>query len=305
MTATVNRSPSLQPLARPASGEPLWGDPPRRQPIALIIMIGLVTLLIAAPVAFSGNGQTSTNPLVLMRSVADSTYQIATLLDDSNETLAEIDANVKPLTELNGTMGKIATSAKGMDTKTGELDQALADVGGAVGGSKSKLGAVDRKLKGLGSGMGDLETAVNGSLKSTRSIVSDFRTIKRSMGGMDAALVQVISRMNTAAPATRAFAENRTVKAVAGGDGTKYGAVNIERGNRVMSVVLPMITTMQTGGPVVATKNSAKASNILVGSLLNRQVPDGTNVIAQVLPYDGFYGMPAPQYFVDHRVGGF
>lgn len=286
------------------AGQPLWGQPKQRQPIIPMIALALVTLLIAAPAALSGAGESS-NPIVLMHSIADTTHTIAGLLNDSNRMLGKIDTNVKPIVLLNGNMRLIATAATGMEEKTQSLNEKLGGVGSAVHNSRDKLAAVDTKLVSTAAGIGDIKTAVDGSLSSTKSIVAQFGAIKTSINAMDTNLRKVITLMAKSTPLTKAFAENKTRLAIAGGNGTKFKLPNIQPGNRVMSVVLPMINTMQNGGILVARKESAQASNPLVGFLLNRQVPDGSNVAAIIKPYDGFYGLPAPEFFVNNRIHGF
>ncbi len=288
-------------------GEPLWHQPAaarQRQPIVPLVILSIIALMVAAPAAMSGQG-VSSNPITLMHDIADSTYTITGLLDQSNTLLGKIDGNIKPLNELNGTMAKIAVSSAGMATKTKTLDSSLGEVGTSVSGSRSKLTTVDGKLTGTATSMGELRTSVNGSLRSTRRIVREFRTIDRNIGTMDAGLGQTITLMEQSTPATRSFAENRTKVPIAGGDGRRYQAPNVLPGNRVMSVILPMINSMQQGGTIVARKDSAQASNPLVGTLLERQVPNGTNVFVTIRPFDGSYGLPGRTYFVEHRARGF
>lgn len=300
---STSRQHLLPSAARPA-GQPLWGAPKQRQPIVPLIAMALITLLVAAPAAMSGAGESS-NPVVLMHNIAASTYTITGLLNDSNHMLSRIDSNVKPIKILNANMVQIATATGGMKDKTQQLNEKLGKVGVAVSDSRGKLGTVDTKLVDTAKGIGDIKTAVNGSLGSTKSVVSQFGAIGTSINAMDINLRKVIALMAKSTPLTKSFAENKTRIAVAGGDSAKFKLPNIVAGNRVMSIVLPMINTMQNGGVLVAKKESAKASNPLVGFLLNRQVPDGTNVGAIIKPYDGFYGLPGSAFFVNNRIHGF
>lgn len=292
------------PKTSHTAGTPLWGAAPRRQPIVPLIAMALLTLLIAAPAAMSGTGQSS-NPVVLMRKIADSVYEITGLMSTSNKLLAKIDRNTQPLRELNANMAGIGASTHGMAVKTTKLSEKLANVGGSVRASSGQLVTVDRKLAATSGTMGQLRTSVDGSLGSTRTIVGEFSKIDRSIGAMDSGLKKTITLMAGSTPQTRIFAENKTRMSIAGGDGRKFGIPNISPGSRVMSVILPMITTMQTGGNVIVRKDSAKASNPLVGFLLKRQLPDGTNAILHAQPYDGFYGMPSQEWFITHQVDGF
>lgn len=292
------------PATQPRPGEVLWQQPVRKQPIIPLIALALITLLVAAPSALSGEGGSS-NPIVLMHSIADTTHTIATLLDDSNALLSEVDANTRPLKLLSANMASIGASAEGMQAKTDSLSSKLSGVGQSVSTSKSKLGTVDTKLTATATGIGSIKTSVDGSLGATKTVVGHFGHIEKGITAMDANLKTVIARMGVSTPLTKKFANNKTRIAIAGGNPEKFGLPNIVPGNRVMSVVLPMITTMQNGGTLVARKDSAVASNILVRTLLNRQVPDGTNVGAIVRPYDGFYGLPKSDYFIYRQVHGF
>ena len=273
MTAQSATLRSWLPETGPAPGTPLWGEAPRKQPIVPLIALALITLLVAAPAAMSSDGR-SRNPIVLMHQVAASTYDITGLMQGANKLLSRINDNARPLRQLSANMAGIKSSTEGMADKTARLSSTLADVGDSVATSRSQLGVV------------------NGKLSNTAS-------------QMDTGLKTSISLMAQSEPQTRQFATNRTRISIAGGDGTRYGAPNIAAGSSVMSVVLPMITTMQRGGPIVVRKDGAKASNPLVGAILNRQIPDGTNVVLNAIPFDGFYGLPSQQWFVTHRVNGF
>lgn len=303
-TASNSRVSGLLPSSGRGAGQPLWGEPPRRQPIVPLIVLAMVTLLVAAPAALSGSG-TSSNPIALMHSIADTTYTLTGLLDRSNKTLTAIDGNSQPLGELTASMAGIAASAKGMEQKTTQLDAKLGTVGAAVATSQQRLVGVDTKLTTSAEGIDALGGKVDGSLTSTKAIVKEFGAINGSIGSMDSTLKTTIGLMVATTPLTRSFAENQTRQSVAGGDGHKFGIPNIVPGNRVMSVVLPMIDTMQNGGTLAARKESATATNPLIGIILKRQVPDGTNVGAIVQPYDGQYGLPAREWFVANRVLGF
>ena len=111
--------------------------------------------------------------------------------------------------------------------------------------------------------------------------------------------------MSNSGPLTKEFANNRTRMTIVGGDAKKFKVPNLAPNARVMSIVLPMIKSMQDGGALPARKDSQSASNFIVGTALKRTVPDGTNVVANVVPYDGVYGLPGPQFFVDNRIHGF
>jgi hypothetical protein len=206
---------------------------------------------------------------------------------------------------MDDNMTKIEASTTSMNDKTSQLAEKLGGVGSSVSRSRHKLDTVDGKLGKTAKSMGGLKTTVEGSLSSTNQIVGEFGTIDTAIRAMDSNLRELVGLMGASAPLTKAFAQNKTVKSVAGGDGHRYGIPNIAAGSSVMSVVLPMIKTMQNGGSIAARKDSAVASNPVIGMALNKQVPNGTNVGANIVPYDGFYGMPGPAYFVNTPVNGF
>src|SRR4051794_10012579 len=105
MTASPYQAPAaLMPQRGHSAGVPLWGAPRRRQPILPLVALSLLTLLIAAPAAMSGQGESS-NPIVLLKSVADTTYTITGLMQTSLDTLWDINQNVAPLSQLQDNMG--------------------------------------------------------------------------------------------------------------------------------------------------------------------------------------------------------
>lgn len=297
-------STTLMPATGHAPGELLWGEAPRRQPIAPLILMAVLVLLVAAPTALGGGGGTA-NPLKLMRQVADSTYELTGLMDESNKSLAAIDVNSKNLAGLQQNMVGIAGATASMQAKTEELNTTLGAVGTHVANSKTTLASVDGKLSATVGSMGTLRTNVEGSAKSTKAIVGEFGKIETAIGSMSTNLNGAITQMAASGPLTAAFANNKTRLSVAGGDTKKYGVPNLGPDNRVMSVVLPMIAVMQQGGPLPARKDRHEASNFIVGTALKMQVPDGVNVVALVKPFDGFYGLPPSNFFVENRIYGF
>jgi hypothetical protein len=294
---------TLLPRASAAPGELLWGEAPRRQPIAPLILMAVVLLLVAAPSALAGNGGSS-NPLVLLRQIASSTYELTGLVQRSNDSLAVIDSHSANLIAIEKSMTGISTAAAGMSHKTTALNSSLTQVSSDVKASKASLHDVSSKLQTTRTGIGAIAATVNGSLGSTKAIVVQFNMIGGSITTMQGNLVAIIRRMGNSNPLTKSFANNETRVAIAGGDSKRYGVPNFAPNNRVMSIMLPMIRTLQNGGPLPARKDSHTASNPVVGAALRLQVPDGTNVIVNVLPYDGFYGLPPASYFVNNKVHG-
>lgn len=294
----------LLPATSHAPGELLWGEAPRRQPIAPLILMAVVLLLVAAPSAL-GSGGGSSNPITLMRQVADSTWELTGLMKESNESLDAIDSNSRNLLDIQTNMAGIAKATGGMQANTEQLNARLGAVGQDVAASGTKLASVDAKLNATASGMGQLKQDVGGSAKSTKAIVAEFAKIDSAIGSMDTNLKGAIRQMAASGPLTKAFAENKTRVAIAGGSSDKYGVPNLAPDSRVMSVVLPMIRVMQNGGALPARKDRHEASNPIVGTALRLQVPDGVNVVALVRPFDGFYGLPNEQTFVENKVYGF
>lgn len=295
---------NLLPATTHAPGELLWGEAPRRQPIAPLILMAVLVLLVAAPTALGGGGGTA-NPIHLMRKVADSTYELTGLMAESNSSLRAIDENSKGLATLQQNMVGIAEATSGMEAKTKELNTTLAAVGEHMADSRSTLTSVDGKLGATAGSMTSLRENVAGSAASTKQIVVEFGKIETAIGSMSTNLDGAITQMAASGPLTAAFANNKTRVAVAGGDTKKYGVPNLAPDNRVMSVVLPMIAVMQQGGPLPARKDRHEASNPIVGTALRFQVPDGVNVVAMVKPFDGFYGLPDSNFFVENRIYGF
>lgn len=304
MAATTHDMGNLIPRTAHGPGELLWGDEPRRQPIAPLVLMAVLLLLVAAPTAMGGDGSSS-NPITLMRHVADSTFELAGLMKQSNDTLSSIDENSAKLVDLQGNMAGIATATAGMEAKTTKLNGTLGVVGTKLGSARSRLNGVDGKLGDTAGSMGSLRTNVSGSAASTKAIVGEFGLIDTAIGSMATNLRGTIGLMAQSGPLTQAFANNKTRLAVAGGDTKKYGVPNLAPDNRVMSVVLPMIAVMQHGGPLPARKDRHEASNPIVGTALRIKVPDGVNVVAMVRPFDQFYGLPDENFFVQNRIYGF
>lgn len=296
-------------LPRPgaAPGELLWGEAPKRQPIAPLVLMAVVLLLVAAPGAMAGGGG-SNNPITILKEVATSTYELTGLMGQSNTSLKAIDTNSKRLIELQTNMAGISAATQGMAEKTDRLNTSLSVVGTAVASSNTKLAGVDAKLDDTAKGLGGIKKSVGGSLSSTQAVVAEFSKIDTAIGAMDSNLKLAITQMARSAPLTKEFANNKTRVEIAGGSSDRYGVANFAANNRVMSIMLPMIATMQTGGKLPARKDSHEASNFIVNTALKLQVPDGTNVVAIVRPYDPAspqYGLPGPDFFVQNRIHGF
>ncbi|MCW2974184.1 MAG: hypothetical protein JWN72_2457 [Thermoleophilia bacterium] len=201
-------------------------------------------------------------------------------------------------------MGSISTASAGMERKTTALNTKLATVGADVRQARTTLHGVSGKLAETGAGMDKIATGVDGSLAATNRIVGEFGTIGGSITVMQGNLVDIINRMGQSNPLTKAFANNETRVAIAGGSAKKFGVPNFAPNSRVMSVMLPMIKTLQEGGPLPARKDAHKASNVIVDTALKLQVPDGTNVVVNLQPFDGFYGLPPASFFVAYQVHG-
>ncbi|MCW2922756.1 MAG: hypothetical protein JWM98_160 [Thermoleophilia bacterium] len=304
MTAATSFASDLLPRAGHAPGTPLWGEAPRRQPVAPLILMAVLLLVVAAPTALAGNGGSS-NPLTLMKQVAETTYELTGLMQGSNDNLASIDKHSSSLIQVQQNMGAISQATGGMAAKTVKLNEQLGTVGASVKNSKMRLGNVDDQLGETGASMGSLRTSVTGSVKSTQAVVDEFGLIDTAIGSMDRSLKSTIGLMAKSGPLTAAFANNKTRLAVAGGDPKKYGVQNFAPDNRVMTIALGMLQVMQHGGPLPARKDHHEGSNFIINTALKLKVPDGTNVVANIQPFDGFYGLPGQDFFVQNKIHGF
>ena len=145
MAAPSFTATDLLPATGHAPGELLWGEAPQRQPIAPLILMAVLVLLVAAPSALAGGGGSS-NPITLMRGIADSTWELTGLMKQSNESLDAIDTNSSKLLELQGNMVEIGKATAGMQAKTMKLNATLGQVGVSVHESGTTLQGVDSKL---------------------------------------------------------------------------------------------------------------------------------------------------------------
>lgn len=298
------RRRSLLPSSAAGPGQVLWAEPARRQPIVPLLAMAILVLLVAAPAAMSGNGSAS-NPLVLMSQTAESIRAVTTIIDEVNGHLKQIDQDATRLPELSTNMEKIGVSSQGMAAKTGKLNSSLTGVASSVGATRTGLASVSGKLSTTATGIGGLSSSLDTSLAATKGMVSQFDAMNSSIGRMDSSLESTIGLMSVSKPLTTSFATNTTRQAIVGGNSSRYGVPNVLPGTRVMSVVLPMITSMQQGGSLALRKDSATGSNAFIQAIVNRQIPDGSNLVVRVEPFDGRYGMPGAAYFVNNRVGGF
>lgn len=299
-----SRLADITPRTAPAPGQLLWGEAPRRQPIGPLVLMAVVLLIVAAPSAFASGGGSS-NPLTLMRDIANTTYELTGLMQQSNDSLGNIDSHSKKMLVVQQNLVGISESSGGMATKTAKINETLGTVGATVAAQRGTLDEVDGKLETTASSMGAVRTDLSGSLRATKAVVGSFTTMQAAIGVMDTHLNSAIGEMASSGPLTKEFADNRTRVAIVGGNAEKFQVPNFAPNARVMSIVLPMIKSMQDGGALPARKDSQTASNPIVGTALKLTVPDGTNVAAKVVPYDGVYGLPGPQFFVENRIHGF
>lgn len=291
----------LLPRTTPGAGELLWGEQPRRQPVAPLIAMAMLLLLVSAPAAMSSNG-TSSNPVVLLQQIADSTYRLTGLMDQANRRLERIDGNLVPLTTMQRDIDGIVATTASMERRTGKLDSSLGRVAGTVRTTRARLDTVRGHHQQVATGAGAMGSSVTGALRGTRAISGDLVHIQQGVGGIDRDLGVAVGSLAQLKPQTTAFATNRTRRAIVGGDPTRYSTPNVQPGTPVIGVVLPMLSTLQRGGRLPARTEQSIATNPIVDLMLDRRVPDGTNVAAIVRPYDGVYGLPSPQWFVANRV---
>ena len=145
-----------------------------------------------------------------------------------------------------------------------------------------------------------------------------FGSISTDMSGMAGDFDALIRQMGLSRGQVGYFAENDLLRSYPGGDATVYQNLNLAPKTRVMSIMLPMITTLQSGGRLISTTTRTEVDagnpNTLLADLLAVYVPDrsaygGLNVLSTVHRYGRSgrvaYGLPPASYFLGRRVGGF
>src|SRR4051812_13334503 len=139
VSAQNNALGGLLPRTAPAAGQQLWGDAPRKQPIAPLILMAVVLLVVAAPSALAGGGGSS-NPMTIMKHIADSTYDLTGLMQESNESLQSIDENSAKMAIVQKNLVGIGSASAGMADKTTKIDDTMAGVATSVRSERAQLG---------------------------------------------------------------------------------------------------------------------------------------------------------------------
>ncbi len=272
-----------------------------RSKVALLV----VACALAAPASAPGGSGGSSNPLTLLASIATHSTELGGLLDRTNGQLTTIQADLGEVRRVQAQMATLDTQTASLRRSTGSLATRLGDVRLRIVRQGRTLGLVGGQVARLGRRMHGLQTQVAGSLQTTRGTAQSFGSISSRMRGMAGDFDGLLHELGASAPRVSFFSQNRLDRRFPGGDSSRYGALNLGRGTRVMSIMLPMISQLQSGGDLVGNKISQTASNDLVAKLLAASVPDGTNVRSTILPYDGRYGLPPASWFVSHAIAGF
>jgi hypothetical protein len=278
----------------------------RRPPgfwLRLAALVAAAAMLVAN--AALGSSGSSSDVLTLQQSIAGHSRDLAQLLDRTNAQMTLVERDMAVIGGLDGRMRTIAG-------RTQDLNEATGQLGGRLGGVRAKVRAqghalrlISRQVSGLSTRMQTVDAAVASQLALTRGMSQNFSTVSSRMTGMTGDFRSLIREMGLSLPKVSQFSTNELQTSYPGGDSAKYGELNLAPDTRVMSIMLPMIATLQSGGDLIGDKVSQTADSTLVGGLLSASVPDGTNVVSKVRPYDGRYGLPPANWFLRHRVGGF
>ncbi len=271
-----------------------------RRRAALVSLAGLPFVATGA-----AGGDLFANPAALLRSIALKSATLSTLLGQSNTTLDRIHGSLAPLRQLNGRMGALVDETAESQRRTQRIAAGLHRLDRGVAAQQRQLGTITAQLEALDGQLGGTASATGQSLSLTNGMASDFGGVESSLGDIAVAFDRLLAAMNLSVPRVTYFAHNRLLRGDPGGLAARYKAPNVAAGTRVMSVMLPMIGALQNGGLLIARKDGATATSQFILDLLNKQVPDGTNVRSTIHRFDGRYGLPAPGWFVTHRVGGF
>ncbi len=260
--------------------------------------------LLAPGVAPGGSGSSS-SVLTLQERIAGHSRDLARLLDQTNVQMTTLQRDMAVIGGLDTRMQTLSTQTSSLAGSTGDLGGRLGGVRGKVDAQGKALRTIARQVTHLSVRMAAMRQAVASQLATTRGMSANFASVSADMTGMTGDFSALIHQMGLSLPKVSRFSGNQLLAAYPGGDSALYGALNLVPNTRVMSIMLPMITTLQSGGALIGDKVSQTADTGVVGALLSTSVPDGTNVVSTVLRYDGRYGLPSPSWFLTHRVGGF
>jgi uncharacterized protein YoxC len=278
----------------------------------VVAIVAAVALLV--PGTALGDAGSSTSALTLLESIAGHSQQLAGLLDDTNAQMTRLETDLGEIKGLDAQMATLVDQTGALRSSTDTLSSRLGGVGDRIDGQGRTLRTVSRQVAGLGSRMSALQGAVAGQLATTRTMSTNFGTIAGDMHGMAGDFDALIRQMGLSRDRVGYFAGNDLLRLYPGGDSTVYQNLNLAPKTRVMSIMLPMITTLQSGGRLISTTTATEIDpnnpNDLLAKLLAVYVPDrsaygGLNVLSTVHRYDGRYGLPPAAYFLRQSVGGF
>ena len=277
------------------------GDDERRTSTLAVL---LATAFVAVATGLGG-GDLTANPGALLRSIAAKSATLSDLLGRSNSTLTRIQRSLGPVEQLNGRMARLVDETGESGRRTRRIAVGLHRLDGGVGRQSTQLASIAAQLRTLDGQLGLAASETGRSLELTNGMSSSFAGMETSLGDIGLSFDALLRSMNLSVPQVSYFARNRVRGSLPGGASRRYKAPNVAAGTRVMSVMLPMIGALQNGGLLIARKDAATATSDFILELLNKQVPDGTNVRSTIHPFDGRYGLPSAGWFVSHPVGGF
>jgi hypothetical protein len=269
---------------------------------AALLFLLLATLVVAGGWA---GGDLTANPAQLLRSIALKSATLSGLLGQSNATLERIHDSLAPIEQLDARMGRLVDETAESRRRTRRIGAGLRRLERGVGRQRGRLGAIVVQLQALDGQLGQASSETGRSLSLTNGMASDFAGVEQALGDIAVSFDRLLASMNLSVPRVTYFARNPLRQGLPGGLSRRYKAPNVAAGTRVMSVMLPMIGSLQNGGTLIARKDSATASSPFILDLLNQQVPDGTNVRSTIHRFDGRTGLPGSAYFVAHAVAGF
>lgn len=273
--------------------------------LRLRVVAAVALAALAGPgVALAGSDEPF-SAMALLESIAGHSYALSGLLEQTNTQMGHLQADLGELKALDAQMATLVDQTAGLKGSTDELATRLVGVRSTIDQQGRTLGTVADQVGALGHRMTGLQTSVAGQLTATSGMAMNFASISVRLSAVSDDFDGLIAEMGVSLPRVSLFADNELLKDYPGGDPTRYAEPNLAPGTPVMSIMLPMITQLQSGGALIGKKVSHTADAALVGDLLASSVPDGTNVLSTILPYDGAFGLPPASWFVHHRVAGF
>jgi len=291
-------------MSRPLTHRSLQ-DAGRVGHLRLRVAAAVVLAVLAGPgMALAGSDE-PVSAMALLESIAGHSYALSGLLEQTNTQMGHLQADLGELQALDTQMATLVDQTASLRTSTDQLAARLTGVQTTITQQGETLAAVADQVGTLGTRMSGLRTSVAGQLAATNGMAANFGTISGKLSAVAGDFDGLIAQMGVSLPRVRLFADNALLKDYPGGDPSRYAEPNLVPGTPVMSIMLPMITQLQNGGALIGAKASHVADSPIVDDLLTASVPDGTNVLSTILPYDGTFGLPPASWFVHHRVAGF